>query len=66
MKLASLANEASFIVQRKYFHVHMKVLSFFCFSTMIYSQKQNAKDYNELQDSTAASAGKQLAYQHGG
>ena len=24
-----MANEASFIVQRKYFHVRMKVLSFF-------------------------------------
>ena len=29
MKQASFANEACFIVQRKYFYVNMKVLSFF-------------------------------------
>ena len=35
-----MANEAYFIVQRKYFHVLMKVLSFFiAFSTIFYSIK---------------------------
>lgn len=35
-----MANEAYFIVQRKYFHVLMKVLSFFyCFFYYIYSIK---------------------------
>lgn len=35
-----MANEAYFIVQRKYFHVLMKVLSFFiAFSTIFYSPK---------------------------
>ena len=32
-----MANEANFIIQRKYFHEHMKVLSFFiAFSTICY------------------------------
>jgi hypothetical protein len=54
-----MANEAYFIVQRKYFHVLMKVLSFFiAFSTIFYSQEQNAKDYSELRDSFAPTAGK--------
>ena len=35
-----MANEAYFIIQRKYFHVLMKVLSFFiAFSTIFYSIK---------------------------
>ena len=35
-----MANEAYFIIQRKYFHEHMKVLSFFiAFSTIFYSTK---------------------------
>ena len=62
-----MANEAYFIVQRKYFHVLMKVLSFFiAFLPYFIPQKRSAKDCSGLQDSTAPNDGRRLAYPNGG